>query len=565
MRRGLITLSVLVTSLAGPLATPARAAAAADPVVRIADATPSASWGPARVRAPLSADAGAVVAVVDTGVDPGLGPAVLPGTNLVNDRKSGDPEGHGTEVAGVVLDYCRGCRILPVRVLGADGTGLSSTVASGITWAADHGAAVINLSLAAAARAQSLDSAIAYAQGKGALVVAAAGNQADRRDDLTAPRYPAATNGVIGVAASDPDDRLYSWSYRGSWVQVAAPGCDRTGGCGTSFATPVVAAVLALGVADHPTASLAAVLESTTVPVTGGTIAHGRVDAQAFLDELDGVVRPQRVAGSDRVATAIALSQRTFRSATSVVIARSDSYADALAAAPLAGKLRGPVLLTSSSSLDSRVADEVARLGATDAWLIGGDGALSPNVERALGVRTRRIAGTSRIDTAARIALELRASSVYIASATGWADAVAASGLAAFTHAPILLVDGDRVPAPTADALAALQPSSVTVVGGRAAVPDSVVDALHATRLGGATRYETSDAVAAAAVAAGADASRLWLATGADWPDALTAGPAAAGNGAVLRLVNGTVPQLRGGVKELVVVGGEAAVRSAAR
>ena len=154
---------------------------------------------------------------------------------------------------------------------------------------------------------------------------------------------------------------------------------------------------------------------------------------------------------------------------------------------------------------------------------------------------------------------------MYIASANGWADAVAASGLAAFTHVPILLVDGDRIPAATADALATLAPTSITVVGGRAAVPDSVVDAMHATRLGGATRYETSDAVAAAAVAAGADATRLWMATGADWPDALTAGPAAAGSGAVLRLVNGVLPQVPGNVKELVVVGGEAAVRSATR
>ena len=349
-------------ALAGPLATPAHAASPADPMVRIADA---GAWGPRRVHAPQVFDGGGVVAVVDTGVGAEVGPALLPGVNLVADHHTGDPEGHGTEVAQVVLDYCPGCRILPVRVLGADGTGVASTVASGITWAADHGAGVINLSLAATSRAASLDSAVAYAQSKGALVVAAAGNQAERRDDLTVPRYPAASTGVIGVAATDPDDRLYSWSYRGAWVQVAAPGCDSHGGCGTSFATPVVSAVLALATPAHSAASLAATLAATSVSVTGGTIAHGRVDAQAFLDAVDDSVRPQRVAGSDRVATAIALSQRSFRSAPAVVIARSDAYADALAAAPLAGKLHAPVLLTPPSSLDGRVADEVARLGAT--------------------------------------------------------------------------------------------------------------------------------------------------------------------------------------------------------
>jgi hypothetical protein len=104
-------------------------------------------------------------------------------------------------------------------------------------------------------------------------------------------------------------------------------------------------------------------------------------------------------------------------------------------------------------------------------------------------------------------------------------------------------------------------------------VADSVVSSLGATRLAGANRYETSKLIAAQATAAGADARRTWLATGADWPDALAAGPAAAAQGAVLLLVDGksaSTPavtswiQAAGGLTELVIVGGSASVTAAA-
>jgi subtilisin family serine protease len=121
--------------------------------------------------------------------------------------------GNGLGGAGV----CPRCSIMPVKVVGADGTATEADVAPGITWAADHGANVINLSFGGTYSSTIAD-AIAYATRKGVLVVAAAGNNGN-----ASAFYPAADPGVLGVAATQPDDQLYSWSNY-------APGSGRGSG-----------------------------------------------------------------------------------------------------------------------------------------------------------------------------------------------------------------------------------------------------------------------------------------------------------------------------------------------
>lgn len=242
-----------------------------------------------------------VVAVIDTGVtasQPDLAGAVLPGYDFVNgDGDASDDEGHGTSVAGViaargnntqgVAGVCWLCRILPVKVLGSDGSGNTSTVAAGVVWAADRGADVINLSLGGPGTAAALDDAVAYARSKGAIVVAAAGNSG-----VTTPFFPAAAPGVLAVAATDDADRLHSWSNRGPWVAVAAPGCNPAPFiegygffCGTSSAAPVVSGLAALGLARAPESTRAAVesaIERSSVAF-GSDVRFGRVNALAAL------------------------------------------------------------------------------------------------------------------------------------------------------------------------------------------------------------------------------------------------------------------------------------------
>jgi subtilisin family serine protease len=250
----------------------------------------------------VTGDPGVTIAIVDTGVSPHVDlPTLLPGWDFLNgDADASDDHGHGTAVAGVLASLagngqgsagvCWSCAVLPVKALGPDGYGTWSAVATGITWAADHGADVINLSLGAPGASATVKTAVEYARSRGAIVVAAAGNAG-----LTTPFYPADFPGVLAVAASDETDTLYSFSNRGSWVELSAPGCASTvtlgGGwsefCGTSAAAPFVSGLLALARTLAPTAAagqLEAALLATAHPVAG--VSAGRIDARAALEIL---------------------------------------------------------------------------------------------------------------------------------------------------------------------------------------------------------------------------------------------------------------------------------------
>jgi thermitase len=210
-----------------------------------------------------------VIAVLDTGVDGDhrdLAAQLVDGFNFVRPgTDTRDDNWHGTAVAGVaagaprddgaIASYCARCSIMPVKVLDAHEEGSDDRIAHGITWAVDHGARIVNLSLSGAAESPALTRALRYAATRRVVVVAAAGN-----DGTAAPSFPAADPTVIGVAATDPNDRVYSWSNRGKWVTIAAPGVQEStlrGGSyfsfkGTSAAAPAVAGTAALCLSVAP-------------------------------------------------------------------------------------------------------------------------------------------------------------------------------------------------------------------------------------------------------------------------------------------------------------------------
>jgi type VII secretion-associated serine protease mycosin len=242
--------------------------------------------------------AGVTVAVVDTGVrktHQDLAGAVLPGVDLVTGSGDGsnDQNGHGTHVAGIIAARrngvggaggAQGAKILPIRVLDANGSGYTSDVAEGIIYAADHGARVVNLSLGGPDPSAAMQTAIQYANSKGAVVLAAAGNNAQTGNPTM---YPAAYPEAIAVAATDTANNRASFSNYGSYVDIAAPGVNILSAwgsgdsqyawaSGTSMATPFAASVAALIVARTP--SLSASQVAARIKATATDIGAGGVD-----------------------------------------------------------------------------------------------------------------------------------------------------------------------------------------------------------------------------------------------------------------------------------------------
>jgi subtilisin family serine protease len=288
--------------------TPGPAAEAAPPAPN--DPLWSTSWSLSKVNAQAAwkltnGSPDVVVAVLDTGVDlrhPDLAGAFVPGYDFVNrDDDPSDDHGHGTMVAGVIAarannglggaGTCARCSVMPVKVIGGNGSGNASDVALGIAWAVDHGARVINLSFVLSGPDGAVADAVAYARARGAIVVAAAGNAGT--SDLT---FPAGVPGVVSVTGTDGSDVRYGWANYGSWVRLAAPGCSQAtapgGGygdfCGTSSAAAFVSGlaglVLSLSSGASPDA-VAGELAAHAVPV-GSFVSAGRVDAAATLAAL---------------------------------------------------------------------------------------------------------------------------------------------------------------------------------------------------------------------------------------------------------------------------------------
>lgn len=259
----------------------------------------------------------------------------------------------------------------------------------------------------------------------------------------------------------------------------------------------------------------------------------------------------ERVAGSTRVGTSVATAQRVFDAADTVVVAAGDAAADALVSAPLAAAQPGPLLLTGRDRLPAVVAEEIARLGATQALVVGGEAAVSAAVVadlQALGLAVSRIAGDDRFETAAAVAREVGEwSGAFVASGAAPADAVVAAPLAAIQSRPVLLVTADDVPAPTAALLQERAVTEVVLIGGTASISAAVAQRLEADgrtvgRIGGADRIATAAAVHRVGVEVGLlDPGIVWLADRDEGgiADALAAGPAIAAAGGSLLLVDG--------------------------
>ena len=258
----------------------------------------------------------ATVAVLDTGVDGShtdLDGNLVPGTSML-DGSNGltDANGHGTAMAGIIaaetdngdgiagIAYT-GVHVMPVTVLGADGTGRDSDIISGVVWAADHGADVVLMAFSNYGYSPALQAAIDYAWSPGSVLVAATGN-----DGSTSASFPAGDRGVIGVASTTSGDTVASSSNTGASAFMAAPGegivTTSLGGgvgavSGTSAAAAEVAASAALLHALDPAASNGVIvgrLARNADPVgDASSTGNGRLNlARAAADASTAAVQP---------------------------------------------------------------------------------------------------------------------------------------------------------------------------------------------------------------------------------------------------------------------------------
>lgn len=298
-----------------------RAELAADPAVahvetdvptRAAAVSPADPWWPSQdgvraIRADeawerTTGDDDIVIAVVDTGVDSDnadLGGKLVPGYDLVND--DADPEddnGHGTAAATVaaartsntvgIAGVCWRCRIMPLKALDADGTGFLSDAARAVLWAVERDADVINMSLGAPSDLQAMRNALAAADQAGVIVVASAGNSGS-----TSEQYPAADPRALSVAALNGTTRA-PYSNHGSWVDIAAPGCNPAVNrsdevvnfCGTSSSAPLVSGVAGLALSTRGDATDEDVLTAIadTAQPLGSGLGDGRIVADAVVE-----------------------------------------------------------------------------------------------------------------------------------------------------------------------------------------------------------------------------------------------------------------------------------------
>jgi thermitase len=261
-------------------------------------------WGVTKIEAPQAwqitrGDQSIIVAVLDTGINKDnqdLAEKVMADVNLTNSRTSDDLYGHGTHMAGTIAAIAPECRLMNVKVADDMGRCEPSVVARGIIWAVDHGAKVINISLAMQASPDLIE-AVDYAWDRGAIIIAAAGNKGG-----SDPSYPAYYVNCLAVAGTNENNSLALLSSHGDWVDVAAPGFniyselpqDQYGyKTGTSSAGAHVSGVAALSfsVAEDSNHNGTAndevrwAIENSCSPIAADGVGNGLVNAFRAVTE----------------------------------------------------------------------------------------------------------------------------------------------------------------------------------------------------------------------------------------------------------------------------------------
>ncbi len=295
------------------------------------------------------------------------------------------------------------------------------------------------------------------------------------------------------------------------------------------------------------------------------------------------IAQGPKLAGVDRFETAVVISRQTFAPGVPVVfVASGMTFPDALGAAAVAGSVNSPVLLVPrDGTVPDAVKTELQRLTPGRIIVVGGENTISSGVKAELGSYTtgevERVFGFDRFATSAKISARSFApgvEAVYVADGLDFPDALAASAPAGDLEGPVLLVKPNQVSAEVKEELRRLKPKRIVVAGGTNSVSASVMDEVAAfasqgaTRHSGANRFETAAQISAKYFGQGVPVA--YVASGLDFPDALTAGAVAgAQSGPVLLATRDTTPQSiktelsRLKPKRIVIIGGKNSISDA--
>ena len=341
----------------------------------VTDPYAGSEWHLTKIGAPTAWDSamgrGVTIAVLDSGVNinhPDLKDRMVPGYNVYSGNTDlTDICGHGTAVAGTaaatgnnaagVAGVAGAASIMPLRIAYSDSAGCHayfSTIANGITYAADHGARIANISYTGIAGSSTVLSAARYMKSKGGLVIVSAGN--NNIDENVTPD-PA----LVIVSATDANDAKASFSSWGSFVTVSAPGTyiwttDSAGGYsqwqGTSFSAPVIAGVAAVMMSARPdlgSDQIESLMYSTAVDLGAAgrdpVFGYGRVNAAAAVRAAVAYQAPV-----DTTAPVAAIAAPLASSSVSGLVGVTVNASDNVGVARVDLTVNGTVVATDTSA-----------------------------------------------------------------------------------------------------------------------------------------------------------------------------------------------------------------------
>ena len=241
-----------------------------------------------------------------------------------------------------------------------------------------------------------------------------------------------------------------------------------------------------------------------------------------------------RIAGKDRIDTAIDISKKFFGKSKTVIVVRSDLFPDSMTASVLAKLLNAPILLNPTDKLDSRVAEEIKRLGATEIIIVGGTDSISDRVREELKTfdadkDVERIAGKDRYGTSEMVARRVigitgKKNTAVVASGQVFPDALSVGTFASRDGYPILLVKKDLIPNQIQRVIKDLDIDKVYIAGGTDTISKAAEAKLPKVieRMAGKNRYETSVAIAKSKFQGSKEA---FIASGQQFADALVISP----------------------------------------